>query len=460
MLPFNDLPSINRLAKGIYRRALLTLKQLALVLLTVGLPMGLACADTASPGPVWLSTWTATPQPPIPSSIDHYRAQSLRLIAHVSAGGSQVRIRLSNRYGDEPLAIDAAHIALRTSGADIDATSDRVLTFGRRASVVVPAHATIISDPVSLKIPALSDVAVSLYFPRNVAATTVHILAQQTNYVSLPGDVVAAAHFPVARRIDNGSFLTGVEVEAAPPAFTVVAFGDSMVDGDGSTADANQRWPDALAAHLQQAGQNVAVINQGLIGNRLLHNSPSKSSFGAALGEAGITRFQHDALDQSGAKVVIVRMGGNDLGFLNVLAPTNETVNADDLIAGYKQLIALAHQHGMGIIGTTIPPFENAAIPGYYTSAKDAIRQQVNAWIRNGNAFDAVLDFDQILHDPTHPSRLLPTYDSGDHLHPNDAGYRAVAAALPLTTLNKLALFKAKNVTPLSAIKANRSATN
>jgi lysophospholipase L1-like esterase len=301
---------------------------------------------------------------------------------------------------------------------------------------------------VPLAIPALSDVAVSLYFPGDVAATTVHVLAQQTSYVSRPGNAAAAAYFPVARHIDNWPLLTGVDVEAAAPAFTVVAFGDSMVDGDGSTADANQRWPDALAARLQHAGQNVAVINQGLIGNRLLHNSPSKSPFGEALGKAGIARFQHDALDQPGAKVVIVRMGGNDLGFINVLAPKSEIVNANDLIAGYKQLIALAHQHGVGIIGSTIPPFENAAIPGYYTPAKDAVRQQVNAWIRSSGAFDAVLDFDQIVRDPTHPGRLLPTYDSGDHLHPNDAGYRAIAAALPLATLGKLASNGSARVAP------------
>lgn len=408
------------------------------LLLMIFSPMA-ANTDATHPASDWISTWTATPQPPIPGTLDHYRTQSLRLIVHISEGGSQVRIRLSNRDGSVPITIGAAHIARRTNGADIDSASDRALTFGGRASVVVPAHASILSDPISLAVPALSDVAVSLYFPGDVTATTIHVLAQQTSYVSRPGNRIAVAHFPVARHIGSWPFLTEVDVDATPSAFTVVAFGDSMVDGDGSTADANQRWPDALAARLQQAGQNVAVINQGLIGNRLLHNSPIQSTFGAALGEAGIARFQHDALDQPGAKVVIVRMGGNDLGFLNVLAPKNETVNANDLIAGYKQLIALAHQHGVSIIGTTIPPFENAAIPGYYTPAKDAIRQQVNAWIRQSGAFDAVLDFDQIVRDPTHPSRLLPTYDSGDHIHPNDAGYRAIAASLPLATLSKLA---------------------
>ncbi|OOG61573.1 hypothetical protein B0E46_16570 [Rhodanobacter sp. B04] len=421
------------------RRVLHVLKRLALVLPVVCLPVGTVDANAARSGTDWVSTWIAAPQPPLPGSVDHYRAQSLRLIVHVSAGGSQVRIRLSNLYGDAPLTIGAAHIARRASGADIEPASDRALTFGGRASIVVPAHATVLSDPARLEIPALADLSVSLYLPGGVAATTVHILAQQTSYLSRPGDATAAVRFPVARRIDMWPFVSGVDVAATPPSFAVVAFGDSTVDGDGSTADANRRWPDVLAARLQQAGRNVAVLNAGLIGNRLLHGSPGGSTFGTALGEAGLARFTRDALDQAGAKVVIVRIGSNDLGFLHGLAPPGEPVDAHDLITGYRRLVTLAHRHGLGIVGTTIPPFENAAIPGYSTPAKDVIRQQVNAWIRHGGEFDAVLDFDQILRDPSHPARLLPAYDSGDHLHPNDAGYRAVASALSLATLDTLA---------------------
>ncbi len=410
-----------------------------LALLMAIVPLGVASADNAHKDAGWIGTWSAAPQPPMPSSIDHYQAQSLRLIVHVSAGGSQVRIRLSNRYGNAPLIVGAAHVARRTNGADIDPAFDRALTFAGRAAVVVPAHATVLSDPVQLEVPALADLAVSLYLPKGAEATTVHILAQQTSYVSRPGDATAAAHFPVAHPIDLWPFLTGVDVMPGAATFAVVAFGDSTVDGDGSTADANQRWPDALAARLQQAGQNVAVLNAGLIGNRLLHGSPGGPPYGEALGEAGLERFTRDALDQPGAKVVIVRIGSNDLGFLHSLAPPGESVNADDLIAGYRRLIALARQHGQAIVGTTIPPFENAAIPGYSTPTKDAIRQQVNAWIRHGSEFDAVLDADDILHDPSHPARLLPAYDSGDHLHPNDVGYRALASALSLNMLDKLA---------------------
>jgi lysophospholipase L1-like esterase len=386
----------------------------------------------------WVGSWMAAPQPAMPGAVGHYQAQTLRLIVRASAGGSEVRVRLSNLYGDGPLIIGTAHIARRAKGADIDPASDRVLTFGGHASVQVPAHATVLSDPVKLEVPALTMLSVSLYLPKDTVASTVHILAQQTSYVSRAGDASAATHFPVARKIGMWPFLAAVEVTAPMPAYAVVAFGDSMVDGDGSTADANARWPDVLAGRLQQAGKNVAVLNAGLIGNRLLHGSPVGSPFGSALGEAGVARFTRDALDQSGAKVVIVRIGGNDLGFLHALAPAGESVNADDLIAGYRQLIAAGHQRGMAMIGTTIPPFENAALPGYATPAKDAVRQQVNAWIRHSGAFDAVLDFDQILRDPSHPARLLPAYDSGDHLHPNDIGYRAVASALSLALLDKL----------------------
>lgn len=412
------------------------MKRFMLAWLAAALSTGVGATDT---GARWTSTWIASPQLPMPGSLDRYSAQTLRLIVHASAGGPQARIRLSNLYGNTPLTIGAAHMARRTSGADIEPASDRALTFGGRTSVVVPAHATVLSDAIRLEIPALSDLSISLYLPKETPATTLHIFAQQTSYVSPPGNAAAAARFPVARRIGMWPFLANVDVQATPPSFAVVTFGDSMMDGDGSTANANQRWPDALAARLQQAHRNIAVLNAGLIGNRLLHGSPGGKPFGAALGEAGFARFTRDALDQAGAKVVIVRIGGNDIGFAHGLVPQGEPIDADELITGYRRLIALAHQRGVAIVGTTIPPFENVDVPGYSTPAKDAVRQQVNAWMRHGGEFDALLDADQILRDPTHSARLLPTYDSGDHLHPNDAGYRALALALPLETLDALA---------------------
>ncbi|WP_198670230.1 SGNH/GDSL hydrolase family protein [Dyella sp. C9] len=381
-------------------------------------------------------------QPPLPGALDHVDAQSLRLIVHASAAGSQVRIRLSNLYGDTPLSIGAARIALPTDGADIDRESDHALAFAGKHSVVIPPHATVVSDPVAMQVPALADLAISLYLPEATPVTSLHILAQQTGYVSRPGDATAAAHYPTARKIDAWPFLTGVDVLAVPAAFAVLAFGDSTVDGDGSTADANHRWPDALAKRLQASGRNVAVLNAGLIGNRLLYGSPGVPPFGKALGEAGVDRFSRDVIGQPGVKVVILRIGGNDIGFSHGVAKPAESVNAAALIAGYRRLTALAHQHGLRVLGTTIPPFEGTTLPGYWTPAKEVTRRQVNDWLRQSRDFDGMVDFDTIVRDPAHPSRLLPAFDSGDHLHPNDAGYRAEAAAIPLEIIAPPAIAK------------------
>jgi lysophospholipase L1-like esterase len=401
-------------------------------------PLCEAAAAAANADSGWLATWAAVQQPPLPGSVETLKAETLRLPVHVSAGGARVRILLSNRYGDAPLVIGAAHIAQRASGADIDPKTDRPLTFAGRTITTIPAAGSILSDPADLKVPALADLTVSLYLPQGGVANTVHVLAQQTSYLG-GGDETTQVHFRVSRTLDSRPFLTRVDVTADPAGYAIVAFGDSLVDGDGSTVDANHRWMDALAARLQKSGENVAVLNAGLIGNRLLQGSPKDSRFGTALGSSGLQRFQQDALAQPGARVTIVRIGSNDLGFPNKLAPTSEAADSKALIAGYRQLIVDAHRHGQGVIGTTMPPFENADLPGYYTPARDVTRQEVNAWMRSGGEFDAVVDFDGILKDPSHPARLLPRYDSGDHLHPNDAGYAALAAAVPLPLLDKIA---------------------
>ncbi|HTO88474.1 MAG TPA: SGNH/GDSL hydrolase family protein [Thermoanaerobaculia bacterium] len=244
----------------------------------------------------------------------------------------------------------------------------------------------------------------------------------------------------MAKTISSWPFLTGVEVDAPPDGAAIVAFGDSWFDGDGSTPDANHRLGDILAERLQRdaRGGRFGVVNEGLIGNRLLRDSPREppSPFGDALGESGLKRFERDALGQPGVKVVIVRFGVNDLGLPGALAPATESVTAADLIAGYRKLVAGAHRQGVRIIGTTIAPFESATTaPGYYTPEKEAVRREVNAWIRGSRDFDGVVDLDRSMCDPDHATRLLPAYDSGDHLHPNDAGYAAAANAIPLPLL-------------------------
>jgi lysophospholipase L1-like esterase len=387
-----------------------------------------------SPGPQgWIGTWATAPQPSPPGKPDSFRNQTLRLIVHTSVGGTKVRIKISNTYGDQPLIIGSAHIARRTVGADIDLSSDRRLMFGGHLSATVLARSIAVSDPVDLNVPALSDLAISLFLPETTAVTTEHLLALQTSYVSPEtGDSTAEAKFPVANAIDTWPFLTGVDVAASVQGAAIVAFGSSTTDGDGSTTDANRRWPDVLAERLQKDATRhpeLGVLNEGIIGNRLLNDSPpgAGNPYGAALGQAGLTRFQRDVLDQSGVKYVFVCLGINDIVFPAFpFTPSTETVNAQDIISGYRQLIARAHEKGIRIIGTTIPPFENSTFASlnitFYTADREMQRKTVNEWIRNSREFDGVADFDAAVRDPSRPTRLLPSYDKGDHLHVNDAG--------------------------------------
>src|SRR5256714_2854914 len=401
-------------------------------------------ANGKSGGQKWIGTWATAPQPAVPSHIQNFRNQSVRLIVHTSMGGNKLRIKISNTFGNQPLVIGGAHIARRAAGADIDATSDRVLKFRGRVSTQIAAGAMVVSDPVDLEAPALSDLAISLFLPGPTEARTSHILAKQTNYVSSEtGDSAAAVKFPVARTIRAWQFLTGVDVEASSHGAAVVAFGSSLTDGDGTTTDANRRWPDVLAERLQrepEGTKELGILNEGIIGNRLLHDSPkgADNPFGAALGEAGLTRFAGDVLAQAGVKYVIVGLGINDIAFPAFpFAPASDKVSAEDIIAGYRQLIRRAHEKRVRVIGTTNPPFENSAFTEpkvtFYTAEREAERQKVNEWILRSGEFDGVVDLDKVLRDPSRPTQLLPAYDSGDHLHPNDAGSRAEADAIPLT---------------------------
>jgi len=390
----------------------------------------------------WVGTWATAPQPFMPGSLETYRSETLRLIVHVSEGGPKVRIHISNVYGDKPLAIGGAHVARRMMGADVDARSDRKVTFQGLSTARVPAHGAVVSDPVDLDVPVLSDLAVSLYVPQTAVATTSHLLALQTSYVA-KGDATAASSFPVAKTIDTWPFLTGVDVVADGRA-SIVAIGSSTTDGDGSTRDGNHRWPDGLAARLNNKGRVNAtgpdasgVMNLGIIGNRLLKDSPSSTPFGNGLGESTLARFNRDVLDQAGVKYVIVAIGVNDIIFPGTFTPSVEAVTSQNIIDGYRQLLARAHKKRIRIFITTIPPFENAFYPDdktlvVYTPEKEAVRKEVNEWIRSTREFDAMIDFDAVLRDPSRPSRLLPKFDSGDHLHCNDAGYAAKANAVPL----------------------------
>ena len=403
----------------------------------------------------WIGTWAAAPQAAVQGRVETFHNQTLRLIVHTSAGGKKVRIKISNTFGDQPLLIGAARIARRASEADIDPASDRALKFHGNASTTIAPHSMVVSDPVNLEVPALSDLAISLFFPEPAALTTAHILALQTNYVSAEtGDATAQMKFPVAEKITSWPFLTGVDVESGPQAATIVALGSSLTDGDGSSMDANCRWPDVLAERLQKADREdteLAVLNEGIIGNRLLSDTQSPrqaggppplgavyEQLGPALGQSGLARFDRYVLAQAGVKYVILALGVNDMLFPGSFIPQTETVTAQDLISGNRQLIARAHKKGIRVIGTTIPPFEHALFRNpfydrFYSPEKEKIRQEVNAWIRTAGEFDGVIDFDQAVRDPNHPTQLLPAFDSGDHLHVNNAGNVAQSNAIPLS---------------------------
>jgi lysophospholipase L1-like esterase len=411
----------------------------------VGLLSLLATAQNPS-GRQWIGTWATAPQPPEPGHVKGFRNQSLRLIVHISTGGTRVRIKISNTFGDHPLVIGSAHIARRTEVADIDPNSDRILTFEGKSSTIVAAGSMIVSDPVALEAPALSDLAVSLFLPESTEVKTLHVLALQTGYVSQTGDATANARFPVAEKIHTWPFLTGVDVEASAHGAAIVAFGSSLTDGDGTESDSNGRWPDVLAQQLQKSSGGKAelgVLNEGIIGNRLLNDSPIEAvggRFGSVLGQAGLSRFDRDVLAQSGVKYVIVGLGINDIAMPGSLTPATEGITAETIIAGYRQLISRAHQKGIRIIGTTNPPFENSFLDlgpprppiTLYTPEKERMREKVNAWILSSKEFDGVVDLDAVVRDPSHPTQLLPAYDSGDHLHPNNAGCRAEGQAIPL----------------------------
>ena len=407
-------------------------------------------AEVDRNGQSWIGTWGAAPQRGISGRVQTFGNQTLRLIVHTSAGGKRVRIKLSNIFGDQPLLIGSAHIARRATGADIDPSSDRRLTFHGRPSIRIAARSEVKSDPVDLDVAALSDLTVSLFFPSPTAATTTHILALQTNYVSPEtGDSTAATNFTVARTIVAWPFLTGVDVATSSRGSTVVAFGSSTTDGDGSTRDTNRRWPDVLAERLQKAGDaDMGVLNEGIIGNRLLSDSQSPrqtggplaatfEQLGPALGTAGVARFERDVLRQAGVKYVVLVLGINDLLFPGSFISDRESVSAQAVIAGNRQLIARAHKKHIRALGTTVPPFENALFrspffDGFYTPEKEKTRQEVNDWVRRSGEFDGVIDLDEVVRDPSHPTQLLPAYDSGDHLHVNDAGNIAQGNSIPL----------------------------
>ncbi len=408
-----------------------TLRRLSLTAVAVGaFATAAVAADSAGFGESgnehWVGTWGTALHAPdlgVPGLANTgFNNQTLRQIVHTSVGGDKVRVRFS-AFGANAVVIGAAHIALQAGGAMIMPASDRTLTFGGKPSITVPPGALVLSDPVNLDVPALSDLAVSIFVPGDTGPAAWHFEARQTLYVSPQGDFTASAAMPIdsTRPTTQAWFwLAGVEVVTSREIGGIVTFGDSITDGSQSTPDANKRWPDELARRLSQ---KMGVMNKAIAGNRILHDS---------LGPNALARFDRDTLASTGVTHVIVQLGGNDIFNIN---PT-EVVSFDQVIQGHKQLIERAHAKGLRIYGCTLTPVQGFLIPGtpfpVFTLANEAKRQAVNAWIRTSGEYDAVIDFDRVLRDPDAPARILPLYDSGDHGHPTDAGYRALADSIDL----------------------------
>ena len=381
----------------------------------------------------WVGTWSNALHEPdlgVPGLANAgFNNQTLRQIVHISVGGPRVRVRLST-FGASGLVIGAAHIALRATVAAIVPGSDRKLTFGGTPSITIPPGALVVSDPVELNVPELSDLAVSIFVPGNTGPATWHFEGRQTSFISPPGDFTASAAMPFNSTTLARFWLAGVDVVASRRAGAIVALGESITDGSQSTVDADNRWPDQLARRLMAQPRNheMGVLNEGIAGNRLLHDS---------LGPSGLARFDRDVLAQAGVADVIVQMGDNDIFTLNPV----EEVTADQVIQGHKQLIERAHAKGLKIFGCTLTPVEGFLLPGtpfpVFSPAKEVKRQAVNAWIRTSGEYDDVIDFDRVLRDPNSPSKILALYDSGDHGHPTDAGYQALANAIDLRLFTK-----------------------
>ena len=382
----------------------------------------LAGAHDRDDGGHWVGTWSASPQAaPAATPIN---GQTVRQILHTSIGGERVRVRFSNAYGTSPLVIGSAHVALSTGGASIAPASDRVLKFNGSPTISIPAGALAVSDPVKLDVPALGDLAVSLYLPGNVVPATQHSLGRQTNHISVPGDFTGATSL-AGTTSESYYFLSGVEVRASKKTRAIVTLGDSITDGFAASVDANRRWPNRLAERLQASHgkSRLAVLNAGISGNRVLHD---------LVGTNALARLDRDVLVQSGAKYVVVLEGINDFGIPGLFGLTAEVVSAEQVIQGHRQIIDRARAMGLKVYGATLTPFEGTIFPGYFSAAGEAKRQAVNHWIRTSRAYDAVIDFDRVIRDPAQPARMLPAYDSGDHLHPNDVGYRAMADSIDL----------------------------
>jgi lysophospholipase L1-like esterase len=398
-------------------------------LIAAALAAGLLSGATAARADGWIGSWGASDVFPVGQDINY---ETLRQFVRLSAGGQQVRIRFSNATGLFPLEIGSAHVARPAAdGAPgaIDPATDHALTFGGVGGVTVAPGAEVVSDPVKMDLSPLSTLAISMFVPRWTGPSVIHLDGVATTYISGDGDYTAAAVIRSPHTSTSRFFIDEVDVEAAGEPATVVTLGDSITDGYRSKVDGNHRWPDRLAERLaaRPNAAPVGVVNAGVSGNRILHDHPEE-----LFGPSALARLDRDVLSTPGLRWVVLMEGINDIGHSTSGGLAEQDVSADQIIAGMKQIIARVHAHGAKIYGATLTPYEGTVFHGYYQPEGEAKREAVNAWIRSGGAFDAVIDFDAAVRDPAHPTRLRPDYDVDDHLHPNDAGYRAMGDAVDL----------------------------
>ena len=387
-------------------------------------------AAAAPPTQTWVETWGASPQQPIDpvtgGTARIFSDQTVRQMVHISAGGRTFRLRLTNEYGAVPVTLDSVHLAITSAGGAIVPRTDRTVTFGGQSAITIPPNAPALSDPIELSATALTTLSISIHVPSggNPGGATPHSLGRQTSY-TVSGNQTGAIFLTNATTDTTRYFISGVDLLEDGAGGTIVTLGDSITDGFASTVDANHRWPDFLAQRLQINRQyrHLAVADEGISGNRVLSEG---------IGPNALSRLDRDVLSRPGLRFVTLLEGINDIGFPNIATPLpglGTEPTADQIIAGYRQIIARVHESGAKIFGGTLTPYQGS---GYYSASGDVIRNTVNAFIRTSGEFDGVLDFDAATRDPANNAQLRPAYDSGDHLHPNDTGYAAMADSINL----------------------------
>lgn len=381
--------------------------------------------------PNLIGTWTASPVPPVPSSADGrstegFNDETLRLIVRTSVGGSSLRIRLANTFGEQPVTIGSAEIGIQDEGAAVVPGSNREVTFGDRDSVTIPPGAKVYSNPIDLDVDAEQHLAISLYLPESTGPATHHPLALTTSYIADGDNATTISSSPFETETSQWFYLEGIDVISPDTTGAIVTLGNSITDGFGSTIDTNNTYPDILAERINDSKSiEKSVLNAGISGNRVISDPPLETGFGPNV----LARFDRDVLAQTGVTDVILLEGINDIG--NAEGEEVDSIG-EEVIRGMKQVIARGHAKGLRVFGATLTPFKGA---DYYSEEKENERQEVNEWIRTSGAFDGVFDFDEALQDPDNPKQLLPEYDTGDKLHPSDRGYQKMAKTVDLSDL-------------------------